>query len=64
MTDDQIMEIRKTLSKAVKKQECAQAQAIADRASHREHYHAGVARGLWHALMLLGGSVEVEESQA
>jgi hypothetical protein len=57
MTPEQIIEVRKTLAKATEKQDAARTKAIAEGSSHREHYHSGVARGLHHALMLLGGPV-------
>jgi hypothetical protein len=55
MTPEQIIEVRKTLTKAIEKQDLARTEALS--ASNREHYHAGVARGLHHALMLLGGPI-------
>jgi hypothetical protein len=57
MTDEQITEVRRTLSKAIKKQEHARGVAMAHVNREREQYHYGIMTGLHHALMMLGGPV-------
>lgn len=57
MTPEQITEVRRTLSKAIKKQGQARSKANAHADREREQYYYGVVTGLQHALLMLGGPV-------